>query len=338
MDCSRSLRRSPGCRRLFPLLLGVSGSRGLSQQPSLPTDCIALARHIYETTPPPQLVGYLAGGGAQLMPWLLAVPGASRSVLELVVPYTRPSLAQTLGDDLAPSKCVTAAVAQQMADRAFERARRLSAESAADAAEVGTAAEQRHMGVGLTASLSSHPPKRGEHKCYIAVRTREGTYTTSIILDKVLHPLPLCVFPLHALYPSLLILKSLPVSPPLVPSCVVAHSDTFESHEGARSRELPFFLVITTVFFNHKGARSRELEDAVVSRCALLSMARACGLRYATESDKGRDFWQLAPDAREIAPGARETTLIREASSDDTDGQITADDQLATSFLEAPPE
>ena len=242
MDCSRSLRRSPGCRRLFPLLLGVSGSRGLSQQPSLPADCIALARHIYETTPPPQLVGYLAGGGAQLMPWLLAVPGASRSVLELVVPYTRPSLAQTLGDDLAPSKCVTAAVAQQMADRAFERARRLSAESAADAAEVGTAAEQRHMGVGLTASLSSHPPKRGEHKCYIAVRTREGTYTTSIILDKVLHPLPLCVFPLHALYPSLLILKSLSASPPLVPSCVVAHSDTFESHEGARSCELPFFL------------------------------------------------------------------------------------------------
>lgn len=69
----------------------------------------------------------------------------------------------------------------------------------------------------------------------------------------------------------------------------------------------------------------------MVSRCALLSMARACGLRDATESDKGRDFWQLAPDARE-------TTLIREASSDDTDGHITADDQLATSFLEAPPE
>ena len=34
----------------------------------------------------------------QLVPWLLAVPGASSSVLEVRVPYARPSLDELLGE------------------------------------------------------------------------------------------------------------------------------------------------------------------------------------------------------------------------------------------------
>lgn len=64
---------------------------------TLPTDCIGLASSLYALSPPPQLVAYVTGGGIQLAPWLLATPGASRSVLELTVPYAHAALTSVLG-------------------------------------------------------------------------------------------------------------------------------------------------------------------------------------------------------------------------------------------------
>ncbi|KAL0408897.1 UNVERIFIED_CONTAM: hypothetical protein Sradi_1824100 [Sesamum radiatum] len=46
---------------------------------------------------PTQAVLYLSGGASQALGWLMSVPGASNTVLEAVVPYSRMSMIQLLG-------------------------------------------------------------------------------------------------------------------------------------------------------------------------------------------------------------------------------------------------
>ena len=67
--------------------------------------------------------------------------------------------------------------------------------------------------------------KRGAHRCFVAVRTEEGTHEVALTLAK--------------------------------------------------------------------GARSRVLEDAVVSRVALITLARASGLELSTQQG---DLWRMRPD------------------------------------------
>ena len=115
----------------------------------------ALVRKFHEQPHPPGLVLYLTGGCMQLVPMLLTVPGASRTVLELQVPYSQRSLRQLI--DTEPAQYVSADVARQLARQAFLRAQELS--GSADGAGVG-----RCLGLGCTAALRSDPPKRGAHR------------------------------------------------------------------------------------------------------------------------------------------------------------------------------
>ncbi|KAL8485530.1 hypothetical protein ACS0TY_027716 [Phlomoides rotata] len=46
---------------------------------------------------PTQAVLYLSGGASQAFGWLLSLPGASNTVLEAIVPYSRMSVIQLLG-------------------------------------------------------------------------------------------------------------------------------------------------------------------------------------------------------------------------------------------------
>ena len=55
----------------------------------------------------------VAGGGAKALTWLLATPGASRTVLEAVAPYSTASLADFLGHE--PEGVATSDVAVEMA-------------------------------------------------------------------------------------------------------------------------------------------------------------------------------------------------------------------------------
>jgi nicotinamide mononucleotide (NMN) deamidase PncC len=112
----------------------------------------------------------ITGGGSGAIGALLRVPGGSRTLLEAIVPYDEPSLAQFLAG--APGQACSEATAVAMARQARERARALSPTSAAP------------VGVGATASLVSDRPKKGEHRCHIAVATGEGFALTSIGLDK----------------------------------------------------------------------------------------------------------------------------------------------------------
>jgi len=112
----------------------------------------------------------ITGGGSSAIGELLRVPGASRTLVEAIVPYESASLAQFLGS--APDQACSEETAVAMAQRARERARTLVPEAPTT------------VGLGATASLASDRPKKGEHRCHIAVATDQGLDLTSIVLEK----------------------------------------------------------------------------------------------------------------------------------------------------------
>jgi hypothetical protein len=109
------------------------------------------------------------GGGTGLAAWLLAVPGASRSVLEAVTPYSEDALCRYLGR--RPESFCSADTARLLAERALDRARWL-------------APGQPAAGVACTASLRSDRPKRGEHRFHLAVHTGLHVRIGSLTLVK----------------------------------------------------------------------------------------------------------------------------------------------------------
>src|SRR5207245_1528756 len=98
---------------------------------------------------PLQAVVTVTGGGAGAVADLLAVPGASRTVLAAVIPYHEDALCDFLG--YRPDSFCSEPTAQAMALRAYERARDL-------------ASGHPVCGVGCTASLATDRPKQGEHR------------------------------------------------------------------------------------------------------------------------------------------------------------------------------
>jgi len=111
----------------------------------------------------------VAGGGTDAVALLLGVPGASRTVLEAVVPYHDQALAEYLG--FRPETFCSAVTGGDMAARAHERAGWL-----APAADV--------VGVGCTATLATDRIKRGDHRFHVAVRTRDQLTNYSLTLSK----------------------------------------------------------------------------------------------------------------------------------------------------------
>jgi hypothetical protein len=109
------------------------------------------------------------GGGTGAAAWLLAVPGGSRCVLEVAVPYAESALIAYLGS--RPVSFCSPATARLMAARALERARTLAPRTAL-------------AGVGCTASLRSDRPKRGDHRFHLAVDTGLSVTTHSLTLTK----------------------------------------------------------------------------------------------------------------------------------------------------------
>lgn len=159
---------------LFQLLRAAS-TAGASVTTGLPasSDALAFVRTLYEAPQAPQLVAFVTGGGTQLVPWLLATAGASRSVLDVQVPYSRHSLTELLGHE--PAKFCSPQVASDLAAAAFERALKLSE---------GGAKGLPIVGMGCTAALRSEPMKRGRHRAFIAVRTAMGTHELALTFAK----------------------------------------------------------------------------------------------------------------------------------------------------------
>lgn len=118
---------------------------------------------------PTRAVVCVTGGGSGSIAALLAVPGASRTLLEAVVPYHEQALIDFLG--WSPEQFCSADTARAMARRARERANAL-------------APGEIVAGIGCTASLATDRPKRGEHRCWIAVATLSTQFVLSLTLEK----------------------------------------------------------------------------------------------------------------------------------------------------------
>lgn len=118
---------------------------------------------------PGRVVLALSGGSAAGSA-LLSVPGASRTVLEVVIPYCERALVSFLGG--RPDQFCSSPAARSMAVVAFHRARHL-AESETDVA-----------GVACTAALATDRPRRGAHRIHVALQTRGLTAAWSVQLNK----------------------------------------------------------------------------------------------------------------------------------------------------------
>ncbi len=111
----------------------------------------------------------VTGGGAGAVSALLGVPGASRTILEAVVPYHEHALVEFLG--LRPESFCSEATAAAMALRAFERACWLAPGEAV-------------FGLGCTASLATDRPKKGNHRLHLAVQLADRVSSYSLTLEK----------------------------------------------------------------------------------------------------------------------------------------------------------
>ena len=110
------------------------------------------------------------GGGSSAISRLLAVPGASRTLLEAVVPYHETSLADYVGG--APDQSCSGKTARAMAMAALRRAMSLDSQSAP------------LFGVGCTAALVTDRDRRGTDRCYIAIQSVDLTIEYSITLSR----------------------------------------------------------------------------------------------------------------------------------------------------------
>jgi hypothetical protein len=117
-----------------------------------------------------KLVLEFAGAASLGLFWLHAVAGSSRTILEASDRYASTSLADLLG--AAPERFVDPETAAAMAERAYERAVLLGDSSVPV------------LGVACTATIATDRVKKGEHRCFVAVRAAAGVTTYGLTLTK----------------------------------------------------------------------------------------------------------------------------------------------------------
>ena len=121
---------------------------------------------------PKMAVIAVSGAGAEALAWLLGVPGASRTVLEAIVPYGQRSMSEFLGHEPA-GQYVSSDTAREMAESAYGKALRLR--------ERG---DESVVGLACTATIATDRPKRGDHRCCIATCDGEVATTYNLVLSK----------------------------------------------------------------------------------------------------------------------------------------------------------
>jgi len=132
-------------------------------------DRFSLIAQIHDA--PVMAVIVVTGGGAQAIADLLAVPGASRTLLEALVPYSEKSLEEFLGS--SPVQAVSVDTAAALAQAAYQRATTFREN---DAIPV--------IGLSCTAALVTDRPKKGDHRAHIGLCTARQTRVYSLTLQK----------------------------------------------------------------------------------------------------------------------------------------------------------
>jgi hypothetical protein len=119
---------------------------------------------------PPKIMLVTAGAGTQALQWILGVAGASRTLLEALVPYSRRSFCDFLGQE--PEKHVVAGTGRLLAGRALTRAQQLREEA------------EPLVGLACTATIATDRPKRGAHRAYVATWQKERLVSYELRLEK----------------------------------------------------------------------------------------------------------------------------------------------------------
>ncbi len=132
------------------------------------TDVDELVERIHAA--PPLAVVAATGAGSQALAWLLAVPGASRTLLEALVPYAATSMVDLVGEE--PAEFVSAETALAMARASHRRALELRD------------GDTPVIGFACTATIATDRAKRGEHNCAVAVSSKDGESVYSLTLSK----------------------------------------------------------------------------------------------------------------------------------------------------------
>jgi hypothetical protein len=106
----------------------------------------------------------VTGAGSQGVAWLLGVGGASRTVLEVTMPYASASTVGYLGFE--PNEFASVEVAAGLARSARHRSVELVSGLEASGAQESAAPL---LGVGCTASIATDRTKRGDHRAFVGV-------------------------------------------------------------------------------------------------------------------------------------------------------------------------
>lgn len=114
---------------------------------------------------PYQIVLTVTGGGSRVIPLLVARSGASRTVLDVSVPYHPAALAEYVGGRI--ERACSEATALRMAVAAYQRGRRFTSDE--NSGEVA--------GVGCTAALATDRARRGRDRAFVAVHTGNRSFT-----------------------------------------------------------------------------------------------------------------------------------------------------------------
>lgn len=144
--------------------------------------------------PPPEIKSYLeqvyaseirnvfsvqiTGGGIQSLAWIFSTPGASRSVMQAGVPYSRYSLSKLNG--INATNCNEATAAEMAKAAARQAAECIIAESN----ELASISKTRVFGVGCTAALVSTQPKKGPHRFHVSSAAGGKCRIYSVNLEK----------------------------------------------------------------------------------------------------------------------------------------------------------
>ena len=112
----------------------------------------------------------IAGAGNRAVGWILGVAGASRTVLDIQIPYASSAMSEYLGSE--PSQFVSADTARALARAAYFRAVQLRD------------GRERVVGLGCSATIATDRPKRGEHRCHVAIHNADGGAVFSLTLEK----------------------------------------------------------------------------------------------------------------------------------------------------------
>lgn len=123
---------------------------------------------------PTKAVVYVTGGASHTLPWLLSVPGASNTVLEGRIPYSRDVFSDLVGREQAASmeSFSSPSAARVLAREAYRRAVQFSPPGAVV------------CGIAAACALATVSLKKGEHAAYIATHSQHFVAEYKLKLKK----------------------------------------------------------------------------------------------------------------------------------------------------------